>query len=552
MAESSNKLVRALTSGAERLGEWLGADRKRRWWVLIVFVTALAVRLNWNLNVHPLDGFLYSDMAGYSGRADAILKDPWSSREYDAFFPFGTAWLIAAIKWVARTDFMVGRGVDEFRLIGTIYAFFGAGIVAACYAIADRVMGERVRWVAPVVGLFLIVYYPLISIGGYILSELPFSFCLTMSLLLLIRVVEEGKYRHALLLGFLLGCGALIRSQMVASIGLVGLFWLGSLLIRPNPYPKLTWKHIVCVGIPLAMLLGLAAVRFHIHTGRRGLVSENSTINLVFGRCHNKGIYSRPDGKGHGTVRFAPPPLIQLEVHSQEHPEHFFRSDSLWADYPEPVPGVDGFAIDDLGCRKRPCRLPGSEIQYKGYIGDGDIHRTIVKECMKRAGVKRQMHYTLTHWAMLWDYNLMWPDQANPRPRPKDKKQGWRAKQERWAKVHRWVLMVPALFGLGFVFVPRRRPKEALVALNFWALMIIAGVWLGGIRFRSPYDPVIVLLAAFVYGLAWEQARRLIRHLRGKPEPEDPAEGAPEDPPEDLPEDPPEARPRDSVDQAQA
>ncbi|NVB43275.1 glycosyltransferase family 39 protein [Pseudenhygromyxa sp. WMMC2535] len=476
---------------------WLGADRKRRWWVLCLFLAALVVRVNWNLLVHPLDGFLYSDMRGYDGRADALLDHPFSSREYDAFFPFGTAWVLAAIKYVF--------GRDNYVVIGVIWAIFGASIVAACYAIADRVMGERVRWVAPAVGVFLVFYYPLIAIGGYVLSELPFSFCMTMSLLLLLRVVDEGRYRDALLLGFTLGCGCLIRSQLTASIALIGGYWLITRLLRPRPFAKLTWKHIVCVGIPLALLLGMSAVRFHIHTGRRGLVSENSTINLVFGRCHNKGIYSRPDGKGHGTVRFAPPPLIQFEAHSERHPESFFQIKSVWADHPEPFPEVDGFAVDGFGCRKRGCKLPGSEIEYKGYIGDGDIQMTIVEECVRRAGFKRQAYFTLSHWAMLWKYNRMWPDDANPKPRPKAKDEGWKALQQRWAKIHRGLLMIPALFGLFFALAPRRRPKEALVSLNLWALLVIAGIWLGGIRFRMPYDPIIVLLAGFSYGFLWEK-----------------------------------------------
>lgn len=503
-APAPSFLVRALSGTIE----WFAADRKRRWWMLILFVAALIVRLRWNLEVHPPGQFLYSDMAGYSGRADAILRDPFSTREYDAFFPFGTAWVLAAIKYVF--------GTENFEAIAIFYALIGAAIVAFAYGIADRVMGERVRWVAPAVGVLLVFYYPIVSIGGYILSELPFSFCMMGSILLLLRVVDEGKYRHALLLGFLLGCGALIRSQMIAAVGLVGLYWLASLLIKPRPFEKLTWKHIVCVGIPLVLLLGMSAVRFHAHTGRKGLVSENSTINLIFGRCHNKGIYSRPDGNGHGTVRFAPPPLIQFEIHSAKHPDHFFRTHSVWAEHPEPMEDVEGFAIDGIGCAKRGCKLPGSEIEYNGYIGDGDIHRTIVKECIERGGLKLQAYYTLTHWAMLWNYNRMWPDDANPRPRPVAKEEGWKARQLHWARFHRWVLMVPALLGLFFVFAPRRRGKEALVALNLWALMVIAGIWIGGVRFRSPYDPVIILLAGFVYGLVWEKVRDFALVRMGK------------------------------------
>jgi hypothetical protein len=475
--------------------EWLAADRKRRWWVLVLFIAALFVRLRWNLSIHPLDQYLYSDMKGYLGRADALLDSPFSVREYDAFFPFGTTWMLAAIKLVF--------GRDNVSAIAVIYAVYGAVIVAAAHAIADRTIGDRAPWAGPVVGLFLLVYYPLIAIGGYVLSEVPFCVCLTLAVLLLVRLVDEGKPRDAWLLGLMLGLGMWFRPQLLLHVALIGSFWL-FLRLRPgNPYPKLGWGHIVRIGIPIMLLLTLASIRFHVHTGRYGLVSENSSINLVFGRCHNKGIYSRRDDQGHGTVRFSPPPLIQLEAHSERNPDSWFKTKSVWGDHPEPVEGVPGFAVDEFGCTRRPCRQPGSEVEYRGYIGDGEIHRKLVRECLVRGGVSRQAYFTVTHWLMLWRFNVMWPDQANPRPRSVEASEAWRYRQEVWARVHRGVLMVPALIGLAFAFVPRRRPKQALLALNFWALIIVVGVWFGDIRLRVVYDPIIIVLAVLFYAEVW-------------------------------------------------
>jgi hypothetical protein len=398
-----------------------------------------------------------------------------------------------------------------------IWAIMGASIVAASYVIAERTIGDKARWVAPAVGLFLVVYYPLVAIGGYILSELPFSFCLTISLLLLIRLVDEGRPRDAWLLGLTLGIGALFRPQILISVALVGLLWLIVRLRsrgRENPYAKLSWAMLGRVAVPLVLILTGSAIRFHVHTNKFGLVSANSSINLVFGRCHNKGIYSRPDDAGNGTVRFSPPPLIQLEINSAHNPDALIRSRSIWADYPEPVEGVPGFAIDEYGCKRRKCHEPGSEIEYRGYIGDKQIHKQIVKACIERGGLGRQAYFTLTHWVMLWDKNIMWPDQANPRPRSMVQRETWRHRQWVWAHVHRGLLLVPALLGLGFVFVPRRRPKQALVAINLLALLILAGVWFGGIRFRVPYDPIITVLAASTYAVVWERARAWLAKRR--------------------------------------
>lgn len=496
---------------------WLAADRKRRYWVLVLFVAALAVRLHWNLRVHPLQSFLYSDMKGYWGRADALLDNPFSVGEYQAFFPFGTTWLLAGIK------FVFGR--DAFWAVSTIWAIMGAAVVASSYAIADRIIGERVRWVAPAVGLFLLVYYPLLAIGGYILSELPFCFCLTISLLLLVRLIDgDARPGEAWLLGLMLGVGTLVRPQMLLSVGLVGVLWLlmyiGGRRGKPNPYAKLSWAVLGRVAVPLLLLLTMASIRYHVHTGEFGLVSNNSSINLVFGRCHNKGIYSRPDGEGHATVRFSPPPLIQLEINSARDPDALFQTRSIWADHPEPVAGVPGFAIDAYGCKRRKCYLPGSEIEYRGYIGDKDIHHQIVRACIERGGLARQAYFTATHWVMLWRLNVMWPDQANPRPRSSEPRETWRHRQQVWAQIHRGILMVPALLGLAFVLVPRRRPKEAMVAVNLWALLIVAGIWFGDMRLRAAYDPIIVLLAAFVYAIAWERGRTWLAQRKQHKQPE--------------------------------
>ena len=98
------------------MGAWLDADRKRRWWVLVLFIAAFIVRVRWNLTVHPFDQYLYSDMKGYLGRADGVLDNPFSVREYDAFFPFGTTWMLAGIK------FLFGR--DNITAIAVIFAFY--------------------------------------------------------------------------------------------------------------------------------------------------------------------------------------------------------------------------------------------------------------------------------------------------------------------------------------------------------------------------------------------------------------------------------------------
>jgi hypothetical protein len=76
--------------------------------------------------------------------------------------------------------------------------------------------------------------------------------------------------------------------------------------------------------------------------------------------------------------------------------------------------------------------------------------------------------------------------------------------------------MVPALLGLVFAFVPRRKPTYALLSLNLWALMIVVGIWFGDIRLRVVYDPVIIVLAMLVYAEAWLWMRARLAKRRSK------------------------------------
>src|SRR5690606_17764701 len=195
--------------------------------------------------------------------------------EYHAFFPYGTHFLLALVKYVF--------GRENFAAIGVVYALLGTIIVGYAYRLAERVSSHR--WVAPLLGTFLVCYYPLISLGGSTRSEVPFGAFLTMSAFYLLRLVQEGKSRDAWLMGLTAAVATAIRPQILMSIALFGLMWL----VFRRAMPLVRWRHLVYAGLPLAAVLAFSAVRLHHHTGGRlGLVSENGRFNQLFGRCHNK------------------------------------------------------------------------------------------------------------------------------------------------------------------------------------------------------------------------------------------------------------------------
>lgn len=450
-------------TASARVLAWLWTQR----WLLCIFLGALAVRLHWNLEVHPLGDYVYSDMNGYVQRAERMLRDFSKPHEYSAFFPFATHWMVAGILWL----------FDELDpAISIWYALMGATTVAMAYAIARRVSPFPI--VAPAVGLIGILYYPHFSNGGYILSETPFCLCLTGAVLAVVRMADHGRRRDALLLGLFAGVGALFRPQILLSAAFVGIYWI----IRRKALPNIKFKHLLISAIPLAMCLGLGVVHLHHHTERWGLISENGSFNLVMGRCHNSKIESLPDGKGHGKVHFRPPPLLQV----------------VNAETAARRAGVEP------GMRMNAAF--GDTFSYKGYIGDKKQHHEYIRRCIQKTGWGQQLAYSWDNMSLLWFHNIPWPDSG-----PKQ----WRPVAQWWNDQVLYWLMVPSWLGLFWVLVPgRRAAKRGLLSVQILALMLQSAIFFGGTRFRMPYDFVLIVLAVESYALVGWAAWTLLQRRR--------------------------------------
>jgi len=415
-------------------------------------IAAFVVRLHWNLRVHPIGDYILSDMRGYDIRSLQVLTTPGRKIEYHAFFPYGTHYLIAGIKWVF--------GRYNHTAISVVYALMGTMTVGFAYGIAHRV--SRFRWLAPLVGLFLIFYFPLISLGGYLLSELPSSFFMLGATYFLVRLAKEGRVSFAWVAGVMAGCGAAVRPQLLMSIAVLGVVWL----LGRKHMPKLTLKRVLCAIIPVFIVLGYSSYRHHYHTERYGLISENGTFNMVFGRCHNKGITAHPDGKKHRSrVMFGPPPLIQLLKRDYKNPTSWVKAEPALAD----------------------------KLSYQGYIGDKVILNDFIRECVESTGYLGQIKYSVVNVMLLAAYNTMWPDSG----------QGmWRHKAGRWGRVNLYLLTFPALIGMFIAFRRKNLDGLGMVAIHLWGMIIVAALYFGGARVRGPYDPLIMILAFEVYGIA--------------------------------------------------
>ncbi len=447
--------------GPARILAWLFAQR----WLLAIFGGALAVRLHWNLEVHPLGDYVYSDMHGYVARAERLLREFPKPHEYSAFFPFGTHWMVAAVKYVAPER-------NEW-VLSVLYAVMGATTVAMAYAVARRVSGFRI--VPPAVGLLGIFYYPHFSIGGYILSETPYCLFLMGAVLSVLRLADTGRTRDAIALGLFAGVGTLFRPQLLLSAAFVGLYWIA----RRKSLPNIKLKHLLLAGVPLALCVGMGSYHLHHNTGRYGLISENGSFNLVFGRCHNSKIESLPDGEGHGKVHFRPPPFLQV-------------ANAVLKSKRTKIP--PDIALD-----------PAFEdvFSYRGYIGDSEQHHKYIKACLKETGPATQLAYSWTNVQLLWMHNIPWPDSGRA---------AWRLPATWWTYQHQVWLMFPALLGLLWLVVPGPQgARRGLVALQIFSLLLLAAVFFGGTRHRVPYDLLLIVLAFETYAVGIAGAWRLVR-----------------------------------------
>ncbi len=439
----------------------------RERWTLSLLLAALVVRLHWNLVVHPLGKYVYSDMGGYAAKADSLLDHPWETHAYDVFFPYGTSWLVAASRW--------SFGRENYEAISITYALFGAISVVLAYLVARRVFSHKM--VAPLVGLILVFYYPQISLGGYILSEPPFVALLLGAQWFILRLVDEGRNRDAVAAGLCVAVGMVFRPQLLLSCVFFGLYWL----VARRHMPAVRFKALLLSAVPIVLVLGLSSYRIYRHTGHFGLIAENTSVNLLLGRCHAARVEASRDPDRHKGVSFTPPAFRQLLIADKRKVDRWIRLN----------PAL------------------GPTIRHSGYVGNSRTHAKIIRRCVEKTGLWGQVKYAFTNVVLLWEYNTAWPDSSRKQ---------WRGIAKWWQKRNKYLFAIPALLGLLYLLRPSRALRPGLVALNVLVLIVVSAVFFGGGRHRSTYDPLIIILAVEVYAsvAVWLWIRVRDRVARGR------------------------------------
>jgi hypothetical protein len=437
-------------STTDRIKGWLA----RNGWLIGVITLALVVRLVWNLEVHPLGDFLFSDMAGYDDRATRLVEEmrqpgDWKKNPYDAFFPYGTHYLVGLIK--------LGFGVESYRAIGVAYAILGAGVAGFTYATAARL--SRYPWVPRIAGVVVAIHYVHISLGSYVLSEIPAAFCISAVAWLTVRLAGEGKARDAWLLGLVFGVGAAIRPQILMVLPVFAVFWVW----RRRQLRGIRLGHLARAAIPLALILAFSAKRVHHHTGKwMGLVSTNGPLNYTFGRCHNASMESytgRKPGTGERML-FGPPSLNLLRKREKKNPDTWMKLDPAMSYH----------------------------LKFRGRMWDKEPLAKLADECTAKTGWSGQLRYAATHVVLLWGYNITWPDVMRMKYR----------EYTRFTYDLNLVLLTPSAIFAMFLTFRRRWASFGLLTVHLWALTLVAILYFGDTRFRAPYDGLIVVLVAHV------------------------------------------------------
>ena len=455
---------------------------------LLVWLTllALASRLLWVLLVHPPGDYVFSDMGMYVKRAtDLAVHGPRSGARDLAWQAYGTHFLLAAV-------FKLFGPNPPYRAAAVLWGTLGAAAVPLTYLLACRILPTA--RLAAIAGVAALLWYPNLSTTGYFLSETPFLCVQLLSAYWLVRVIQEGK--GALLAGVASAMCFMLRPQ--SAIFFVGVFALWSINFRRLPWVRV--RQLAGVGVPLVLALAFSMWRYHSHTGRWDGIAENANMNLTAGRCHNivtQAFKNQADlDKSAKKAKTSDGRRVSLPSYR-----------TLDVTFPPGHPLALNPAMDS------------ETIRFVGYIGDPWIHRELRRECYRRTGIVGQIQYSVTNLLLQWFISRQWPDNAKNRhiflPISEVFRYGFQV-----------FVLLPSLLGVGLGMARlRREPALALIALILLTSMVLAAVFFGDVRLRSPYDPYAIILA--LLAVHWFAERRRQRSAAAAAVPPAPAAATP-------------------------
>jgi hypothetical protein len=387
-------------------------------------------------------------MSGYWLRATRLFSGHPQTDDYLAVYPYGNHYILAL-------EMMLKSPV----VITALQAVIGAALVPFTMLFARRTF--RSPMVPLALGILVTLWYPLVSYCGYFSSENNYGFFLLLSLYLSGRFVDTGK--GALLLGMAMAVGFTIRPQLLLTIVLL-VMWLA---VRKHHLVGFRWRSLALLLIPVALTVAYSSYRQHNITGRWEIISDNGAVGRFFASTAYKrivGTRTGPDGKvlrRHDgkpvTRRFQPPATRQL-----------------------------GYK---------------AKFEFVGYIADAEILGKERNRYQSTLAITEKLALLGRNISLLAYHNTMWPQRNQDNS-------GWRRGLFRFfGGVGKYVLIPLAM--LGFIALCfRHNLLLELSALHVITMIYAAAMYFAEIRYRIPYDPILLIFAANAVCFPFKNALR--------------------------------------------
>ncbi len=261
---------------------WNRLREDKRWLALVIFLTALAIRLVYLLS---LSGTIYWDLLSpdtnlYFNQAQAIADGTFEAPEGFFMTPLYPVFLAL---------FNV-LGLDPFLWARLIQAILGALTAVFVYRLVFEATGKR--WAGIIGGGLLAVLGPAIFHDSMLLVTCLAAFLVTCAALQLVHYVKRKRTRNLVWAGVFLGLGGLAWGTVLAALPAL-VVWL-VVILRKDGWKKIFLRIGILVGFVFLPILPVTVYNAA-RSGEFILTTANMGINLEIGNHHGgSGLYRPP------------------------------------------------------------------------------------------------------------------------------------------------------------------------------------------------------------------------------------------------------------------
>lgn len=361
----------------------------------------------------------------------------------------------------AQRAFIPGReGIfDTFHPPGTAL-FFGAlyrwdptwhlaygaqwlmnvGIMVLTWDIARRLYDERIALVAAVL---VTVHYPLVHYAGFFLAENGFAFFAIACFDAFIIAWQSTNLKRvalaSLIAGLAFGIATAFKNSMLGPAAALG---VGVAVLALRQRRRQAWVIAVSAAVGAILLLVPLAQRCtRLHEGTFCMAAANSGANILIGHYGDAGMFY-----WHDTARH-----IEMAIGS-------------------PDAGIRGYT--------RPTHLP-----FGGY---DDARNLEVATTWIKAHPGEALWLSVRNVYDLVGMPTLWPGVSALGV-------DWGAISQGWF----WLfILAPAMVGVAL----GRGERECLLTLPLLGLAATVFIAVSEVRYRVPFDPLLIILAARAYG----------------------------------------------------